>query len=149
MRIGAVGVLALALAGCHREEDAGVTQNVALVDSAPVPFLCRGGAPSPNHFTFPATVVVPPRGSASVSISTPPGSMPLPPPGSLALHCQVDDEWCDGETCAKTMVNFQDGLTWKRSDDQNNAVVTATAHNETTEPHTLKLVLDMPATWHP
>lgn len=114
-------------------------------------FACVKGPPGPG-LTIPASVTIPPKGHATVTVTTPPGS---PLPVVMPARCEVDRKWCVGNSCGgDPPVDFHSEhggkLAWEQSDSDQSVVYTATAYNDDPKSsHLLTLVVEMPANWVP
>jgi hypothetical protein len=155
-------ILCLPLASCDSGTSAPSPQTSEATPTEGIPvtttgtFVCRNGAPG-SGFQIPATKDVPPGGDAVLTVSAPKSSSATSNPPGASLHCQVDVDWCSGSSCRKyPLIDFVgkdgQGMTWKQisTDGQaKSATFTAKVHNGDTEPHTIRLALELPTSWKP
>jgi len=146
------------LGGCNATSSAPVDTASDTAQGLPTvtkgPYTCHGGAPG-SGFQITSSKDIPAGGDADLTVIAPRSSGAARNPQTAAVRCQVDVDWCSGSSCRKyPLVDFigKNAMMWQQISTEGEAPQTtfsAKIHNGDTEPHTVRLSLEMPSNWKP
>ena len=151
----------LLLAACHAQSSNLADSGQDIPDGPPQEeagkFLCVPGRPG-SGVIISSSADVPAGGETKITVSSPPNLPMALAEDRARLHCQVDDAWCAGQSCAGAPpVDFYghhvDGLSWSSKSISGSGVTTVytmIAHNaDVGVSHQVTLMLEMPSNWSP